>query len=81
MRYFNVMCLSLNEGASSLKLMEDSQEEIMKEKQQHKRFYAFGCGGRHSIRIQRLIVRHVMHVRGRAGHQRDELPQNPQLSL
>jgi len=63
-KFYDVMYLSLNGTKSSLKLMEELQEDIMWEKQQRRRFYTLGCGGRHCIRIPRLTVRNVMHVRG-----------------
>lgn len=36
----------------------------MQAKQQRRKFYALGCGGRHYIRIQRCIVGHAMHAKG-----------------
>eukprot|EP00253_Pinus_taeda_P009106 PITA_09106 len=56
MKYCDVMCQNLNKTSSSLRLMEEPWEDIMWAKQQCKRFYALGCGGRHCIRIQRRIV-------------------------
>jgi len=42
MKYYNIMSLSLNEAASSLKLIDEIWEDIMKEKQQKIRFYVLG---------------------------------------
>lgn len=58
------MCQSLNEIASSLRLMEEQWEVIMQEKQQHKRFYVLGYHGRPYIRIQKCIVGHAAHAKG-----------------
>lgn len=45
MNFYDVMYLSLNGKTSSLKLMEELQEDIMQEKKQRRRFYALGYGG------------------------------------
>jgi len=53
---------------SSLKLMEALREAIVKEKQQHKRFYVLSCGGQHYIKIPKHIIGHAMHVKELTGH-------------
>ena len=68
MKYCDDTCLILNGLASSLKLMEDLQEEIMQERKPHRRFCAWDCGGLRYIKILKHIVSHAMYVREQENH-------------